>query len=141
MNVLIAGASGFIGQKLVVALQPSHGITVLGRDKANLLRHFSKPVNCVTWDRLPDLDAKSFDAVINLSGYNIAASRWNNHVKKQIIDSRVNTTAILVDWAIKSQAKPHFLCANAVGIYGMQDNDDKEELDEDTPIEIGRAHV
>lgn len=136
MKVLIAGASGFIGQKLALGLQPSHSITVLGRDQANLERHFSKPVHCVTWDSLSDLDAKSFDAVINLSGYNIAASRWSHHVKKQIIDSRVNTTAILVDWIIQAQAKPHFLCANAVGIYGMQSNDDKEALDEDTPIDF-----
>ena len=136
MNVLIAGASGFIGQKLVMALQPNHSITVLGRDRASLNHHFSQSVNCMTWDSLPDLDAKPFDAVINLCGYNIAAARWSNHVKKQIINSRVNTTATLVDWAIKNHAKPHFLCANAVGIYGIQGNDDNEELDEDTPIDF-----
>lgn len=136
MKVLIAGASGFIGQRLVLGLQPSHSITVLGRDKANLERYFSKPVHCVTWDKLSDLDANSFDAVINLSGYNIAASRWSHHVKKQIIDSRVNTTATLIDWIIQAGAKPHFLCANAVGIYGMQNNDDKEAFDEETPIDF-----
>lgn len=136
MNILIAGASGFIGQKLVTALQAEHTITVLGRDGANLKRHFMKPVSTVTWEMLPELDAKPFDAIINLCGYNIAASRWNSAVKKQLIDSRVKTTSILIDWAIKNQAKPHFICANAVGIYGMQESQDKQELDEDSPIDF-----
>ena len=136
MNVLIAGASGFIGHKLVLALQSDHVVTVLGRDMANLQRHFSKPVNTVTWEMLPDLEASGYDAIINLCGYNIAASRWSDTVKKQLIDSRVKTTATLVDWAIKQQAKPHFICANAIGIYGMQDNADNTELDEDSPIDF-----
>lgn len=136
MNVLIAGASGFIGQKLVTVLNSDHSVTVLGRDMANLQRHFLKPVNIVTWDMLSDLDPGAYDAVINLCGYNIAASRWSEAVKNQIIDSRVKTTTTLVDWAIKRHAKPHFICANAVGIYGMQNNADNEELDEDTPIDF-----
>jgi len=134
MNVLIAGASGFIGQKLVRALPPNHAITVLGREKKSLERHFSNPIKLVTWEMLPQLDANTFDTIINLCGYNIAASRWNATIKKQLIESRVKTTSALVDWAIKANAKPHFICANAVGIYGIQDSHDERELDEDTPI-------
>lgn len=136
MNVLIAGASGFIGHKLVTALQKDNCITVLGRDMSNLANHFSKPINIISWDKLPELDATKYDAIINLCGYNIAASRWNEDVKKQLIESRVNTTVALVDWLIKHHAKPHFICANAVGIYGMQDNKDDKELDEDSYIDF-----
>lgn len=136
MNLLIAGATGFIGKKLVTALQSDHTVTVLGRDLANLQRHFTKPVNTVTWESLPNLNANAYDAVFNLCGYNIAASRWSTRVKEQIIQSRVKTTSALVDWAIKQEAKPHFICANAVGIYGMQDNSDKTVLDEDSPIDF-----
>lgn len=136
MNVLIAGASGFIGHKLVTALLPHHTITVLGRDKTNLQRHFSKPIKIATWKTLPNLEAGAYDAIINLCGYNIAAKRWSGAVKKQLIDSRVKTTSTLVDWAIKAQAKPHFICANAVGIYGIQDSHDHRELDEDSPIDF-----
>lgn len=136
MNILIAGASGFIGQKLVKALQAEHSLTVLGRDSANLNRHFTKPVNIVTWEKLADLDARNFDAVINLCGHNIAASRWNSAVKKQLIDSRVKTTTRLIDWAKSKQAKPHFICANAVGIYGMQASQDNQALDDDSPIDF-----
>lgn len=136
MNILIAGASGFIGHKLVIALQPEHTITVLGRDGANLKRHFMKPVSTVTWEMLSELDARTFDAIINLCGYNIAASRWSPVVKKQLIDSRVKTTTTLIDWAIKNHAKPHFICANAIGIYGAQESQDSQEFDEDSPIDF-----
>ena len=136
VNVLIAGASGFIGHKLVTALLPHHTITVLGRDKTNLQRHFSKPVKLASWKTLPDIEAGAYDAIINLCGYNIAASRWSAAVKKQLIDSRVKTTSTLVDWAINAHAKPHFICANAVGIYGMQENHDDRELDEDSTIDF-----
>jgi uncharacterized protein (TIGR01777 family) len=37
---------------------------------------------------------------------------------------------------IKQQAKPHFICANAVGIYGNQDNGDDTVLDEESPIDV-----
>lgn len=140
VNVLIAGASGFIGQKLIKALQSSHAITVLGRDMPKLQRQFSSSIQRVTWDRLPDLDATKYDAIINLSGYNIAASRWSDAVKKQLIDSRVKTTSTLIDWAIKCKAKPHFICSNAVGIYGVQDNTDNTALDEDSPIDFKHPH-
>lgn len=136
MNVLIAGASGFIGHKLVTALQADHSITVLGRDMANLQRHFLSPIHTVTWEMLPDLEAGTYDTVINLSGYNIAASRWRVAVKKQLIESRVKTTTTLIDWAIKQHVKPHFICANAVGIYGVQGRADNEELDENSPIDF-----
>lgn len=134
MNVLIAGASGFIGQKLVKDLLPNHTITVLGREKKSLERHFSSPIKLVTWDMLPQLDANTFDTVINLCGYNIADSRWSATIKKQLIESRVKTTSALVEWAIHAHAKPHFICANAVGIYGIQGSHDEREFDENTPI-------
>lgn len=140
MNILIAGASGFIGQKLVMALQSQHSVTVLGREQAKLERYFKKPVQSVTWEMLAQQDAKPFDAIINLCGYNIATSRWNLAVKKQLIDSRVKTTAMLIEWAIKNQAKPHFICANAVGIYGVQENQDSRAFDEQTPIDFAHPH-
>ena len=140
MNILIAGASGFIGHELVHALKHEHQITTLGRNKSLLLRDFPKNITCCTWDELATLNANQFDAVINLCGLNIAASRWNDKVKKQLIDSRVSTCDILTRWMIKYQAKPHFICANAVGIYGLQANNDPGAFDENSPIDFNHPH-
>lgn len=140
MNILIAGASGFIGHELVHALKHVHQITVLGRNKSILLREYPQNINCCSWEELSTLNANQFDAVINLCGLNIAASRWNENIKKQLIDSRVNTCNILTNWMIKSQAKPHFICANAVGIYGLQQNNDPSSFDENSPIDFSHPH-
>ncbi|WED42164.1 TIGR01777 family oxidoreductase [Legionella cardiaca] len=134
MNILIAGASGFIGHELVNALLPNNKITVLGRSTKKLQQNFSANVTQTTWDTLPDLNASNYDAIINLSGHNIGDSRWNHKVKQLLIDSRVNTTTSLITWAVAQNAKPHFYCANAVGIYGLQKNGDSQTFDENTPI-------
>ncbi|QBR84606.1 TIGR01777 family protein [Legionella israelensis] len=136
MDILIAGASGFIGQELVKALKNHHQITVLGRDSSKLQDKFSKEIKQCTWDKLDELKAKNYDAVINLCGHNISAGRWTVEVKQKIIDSRVDTTTSLINWAISQNAKPHFYCANAVGIYGLQKNGDKETFNENSPIEF-----
>ncbi|MDF1678917.1 MAG: TIGR01777 family oxidoreductase [Legionellaceae bacterium] len=134
MNIFIAGASGFIGHALVEALKKEHQIATLGRDKAILKREFPTNITCYSWDELETVDANQFDAVIQLCGLNIAASRWTPAIKKQLIDSRVHTTEMLGKWLIKYNAKPKFLCANAVGIYGVQDPLDATCLDENTTI-------
>ena len=139
MNILIAGASGFIGRALVARLQSDHVLTVLGRDIRALERHFPPAVNKTTWDKLSGLNASTYEVIINLCGTNISASRWNTEVKQQIIESRVKTTGLLIDWVIQYGAQPHFISANAIGIYGPQDSNDPSSFDENSPIDFEHA--
>lgn len=120
MNILIAGASGFIGTELVNFLSPNHRITVLGRNLEKLEPLFPKDIAKLTWQNLNNQDAKQYDLIINLSGSNIGAKRWNTSVKKELIESRTLTNQQLIEWLVKHNAKPRFICANAVGIYGAQ---------------------
>ncbi len=121
MNILIAGASGFIGTELAKHLSQQHKITVLGRKLEKLESIFSKDICQLTWDNLECHDAKQYDLIINLSGASIGAKRWNTKVKKELIESRTGTNQQLVEWLMHDQAKPRFFCANAIGIYGAQD--------------------
>ncbi|NCT56265.1 MAG: TIGR01777 family protein [Legionella sp.] len=134
MNILIAGASGFIGHELVNTLHVNHKVTVLGRNKQSLFQQFSKIAACHDWGELHTLNANDYDAIINLCGENIANSRWSDTVKKNLIVSRVETSEKLINWCISQNAKPHFICANAIGIYGVQASDDTTSLDENTQI-------
>ena len=138
MKILIAGASGFIGHALVTALSKHHQVSVLGRNKKKLQQAFSNIEYCYVWDELPNIEAKQFDTIINLCGLNIADSRWNASIKQQIIDSRVTTSKKLIDWAIQQNAKPHFICANAVGIYGIQNENDLSAFDENSIINMNK---
>lgn len=134
MKILIAGASGFIGQNLVRALKKKNKITVLGRDRKKLSSLFDSDIAKYTWEELKDCDARGFDALINLCGHSIAAGRWTKALKKKIIDSRVMTTGRLLEWAAAGGAAPHFYCANATGIYGLQGNGSTDYLTEESPV-------
>lgn len=136
MNILIAGGSGFIGQELIRGMGQEHHFTLLGRHKDSSRRVCSGEFVSISWDELDKVDARQFDAVINLCGQNISASRWTDKIKEEIINSRVRSTETLIKWMLKQKAKPHFYCANAIGIYGLQANGDQTELNEDTIIDF-----
>ena len=102
MNVIVAGAGGLIGTELVKALR-ARGDQVLA-----LPRYGSAP-----WQ------VDGFDAVVNLAGANLSAKRWSPEFKKEILDSRVQTTRALVEAIDQAARKPQVLVnASAVGFYG-----------------------
>lgn len=136
MKILIAGASGSIGTALVKALQETHTLTLLSRDKNALKKRFPSSCTLIGWEDLPTTDATTFDAIINLCGENIANSRWNKRIIDKLIESRVSSNQRLIAWLKKQGAKPHYLCANAVGIYGLQETGDATALDEESPIDL-----
>lgn len=136
MDILIAGGTGLIGKALIHSFSNQHTITVLSRSHRHVAEVFGDAVKSCTWDDLTTLDAHDYSIVINLAGHNIAAGRWTEKTKQRIIDSRVNTNTRLINWLVESKAKPHYYCANAVGIYGAQKNGDPQVFDEDSPIEF-----
>ena len=133
MNILIAGASGFIGTVLTNHLAQQHKITALGRTLEKLESTFSKDITPLTWNNLKLHDAKRYQLIINLSGCSIGAKRWSLKVKKGLIESRTKTNQQLVEWLIYHHAKPRFFCANAIGIYGAQEVS-KVSFDEESPL-------
>ena len=102
MKVLIAGASGLIGTRLLVALR-ARG------DEAVALPRFG----AVPWT------VEGVDAVVNLAGASIAGKRWSPAYKKELFDSRVLPTRALVEAIAKASQKPRVLVSgSAVGFYG-----------------------
>ena len=73
MNILIAGASRFIGTILVNHLSQNHKIPVLGRKLEILESIFSNDISQLTWGNLKLHDTKQYDVIINLSGSSIGA--------------------------------------------------------------------
>jgi uncharacterized protein len=138
MNLLIAGGSGFIGKELIHALSIKHTITVLGRNMKRLEASLPPTINKLTWDNLASHDAHRYDLIINLSGSNIGAKRWSDSVKKELIESRVETNKQLIKWLIQHKAKPRFFCANAIGIYGAKETS-TESFDEEHPLPSSAA--
>lgn len=117
MNILIAGASGFIGNALAHHLvQKGHTVFTLGRRREPTKpQHFYWQPD--TGDIDLDLDLR-FDAVVNLAGENIA-SRWTRKKKQEILQSRVKATELLCKTLCQINSQPAVLInGSAMGYYG-----------------------
>ena len=120
LRILIAGASGFVGQQLVrLCQQQQYSITVLGRNAAKLKQQFPT-VAALDWNGLHTANPSDFDAVINLSGETINHLRWTKTIKNNILQSRIKATEALVKWVSKNpHPNLHFLSTSALSIYGL----------------------
>jgi uncharacterized protein len=131
-TVLIAGGTGLIGQELCEALLgKGYRIKLLGRTKRDL-PHLKSYV----WDpSKSSIDLEAFegtDYVVNLAGANVGEGRWTGHRKKELIDSRIMSTKVLIS-AIQTNHFPikKFIQASAIGYYGFSDLDiEFKETDE-----------
>ena len=130
MNVLVTGASGFVGSALVPFLtRAGHQVTPLKRSRDS--------ANSAHWDPARNeinLATGPIDAVVHLAGENLA-QRWTAEAKKRIRQSRVDGTRFLSKALANLTTKPRSLvCAAAVGIYG---NRGDEMLTEASPPGTG----
>lgn len=121
MKIAITGATGFVGRKLVLALQQrGHHIVALVRDVVAARSLLG--ADC-TLARIDDDDALASavdgaDAVVNLAGTSIA-QRWTRAARKRIVASRVALTRRVVDAITVASARPSVLVSvSAVGVYG-----------------------
>ncbi len=133
MHILLTGGTGFIGSALVPALlDRGWRVTILTRqdlpDQGN--QQFVRDLA-----QLPG-DAR-IDAIINLAGASLAARRWTSAYKREIVDSRLDTTRHLLELVERLEHPPAtFLSASAIGYYGHHGD---ERLDENAPAVEGFA--
>lgn len=134
-QILITGATGMVGKKLIFRLQKAgHQVSILSRTPKKI-----KDVRVFLWDVSKgsiDKDClNGIDTIVHLAGENIAGKLWSEKQKKEIINSRVQSTALLYR-AIQESKSPvkNFISASAVGYYG--DCGD-EILTEETPSGFG----
>jgi uncharacterized protein (TIGR01777 family) len=118
-RVLMTGATGFIGRIVARRLiERGHMVVVFCRDRAKAVDLFGPHAQLVT--TLDMLRANEhIDTVINLAGEPIAARRWSAARKAVLVESRVGTTRMLVEWALRLNRPPQLLIsASAIGWYG-----------------------
>lgn len=135
MKVLVTGASGFVGKRVVRELL-SNGdeVVVLTRSIAKAAINLGSRCKYFTWaDTTVKPPLEAFDgvqAVINLMGEGIADKRWDEAQKKKIHDSRVVGTRMLIEAIKELPKKPSVLVSgSAIGVYG---NRGEEEVTEDS---------
>ncbi len=134
LKILVTGSSGLIGQALVPFLTTQgHQVVTLGRQPDR-----SDP-NAFSWD--PDggeIDSRALenvDAVIHLAGSNLAAGRWTSARKREIRESRVRSTRVLVDAMARAERPVATLVSSsAIGYYG---DTGEHAADESAPLGRG----
>lgn len=134
LTVLVAGGTGLIGTVLIRELldRGDHVIALTREDSTPIAAH--PGLSLSRWDPetgvLNQAVVDRADAVVNLSGANVGAKRWNNSYKKTILSSRVNTTALLARAIHQSDSPPRVLLqGSASGYYGKT----SEVCDENSP--------
>jgi hypothetical protein len=132
-RVLVAGASGFIGQALVRELAKNGcQVVALTRNAVASAGRFPDGVLVAEWDGRTTAGwahhAEGALAVINLTGDSLARGRWTRAKKRRILESRTAPGAALVEAVRQARTKPLvFVQASAVGFYG---NAGEAEVDE-----------
>jgi uncharacterized protein (TIGR01777 family) len=117
-NVLISGGTGLIGSEVAAHLtQLGYSIKILTRKPTN------ESQNLYNWNiEKGQIDPKAWegtDYVISLAGSSIIGGRWTDKRKKDLINSRVDSTSLLVKTIQENNITiKHFIQASAMGYYG-----------------------
>lgn len=134
-HIIVTGGTGLVGSELTRQLQAKGcevGILTRSPKKGGAVRHFG-------WDvRAKQLDPEALewaDGIVHLAGAGIADKRWSPERKKEIYDSRVDSTRMLYE-SLKSSGKKldAFVSASAIGYYGFKTTDHKF-VESDPPAE------
>jgi len=135
MNVAIAGASGFIGTALRDALvADGHRVVPLVRPSSG-----SAGGDAIPWDpasgTIAGAELEGFDAVVNLAGAGIGDRRWTTERKRELVESRTRSAALLAS-ALADLIKPPPVLLNASGTHFYGNRGD-EVLTEDSASGTG----
>lgn len=120
MNVLITGATGLVGSKLVDLLhKDNHIIHYLTSSKSKLKNTFN--YKGFYWNpSTGEIDKNAFEdvsVIIHLAGATIV-KKWTTSYKKEIIESRVAAANLIFETLKTTPNKvTQFISASAVGIY------------------------
>lgn len=134
MNVLIAGGSGFLGSNLTnQLLQNGHRVWILSRNPERL--YLPDGVAGVGWDAKTVAGwghiVEEMDAVVNLTGENLASGIWTPARKNRFLSSRVDSGRAIVEAIRDAQRRPKVLLqSSAIGYYG---NSEDRIVAEDSP--------
>lgn len=119
MNILITGATGFIGAELrPFLLKEGHNLIIVTRNPKTHEDESAKNQRFMSWDDDLAGAMNTTDVVINMAGENIFGQRWTEKVKQKIMQSRIESTRKLVEAMQKAEHKPAvFISFSASGIY------------------------
>lgn len=121
MNILVTGASGFIGQRLVEELSTDNSVAIVYAITRKASPAVSKniiQINC-------DLSSSNFEAYlpenIDIVIHLAQSKEYKNFPEKamDIFSINIASTQILLDWSRRIRIK-HFIYASSGNVYGQK---------------------
>lgn len=131
-TVLMTGGTGFIGRKLIPALQVAgYKIIVLTRNSKTAA--LPAPVTYIeNFDQIHNRD--KIDIIINFAGEALSTGLWTEKKKTAITESRIGLTEKLNRLIARLDTLPELLLnGSAIGAYGVNPAGD---IDETTKIDV-----
>lgn len=119
-TILVAGGTGLIGKKLSQYWKNAgHKVRILTRDESDPENSFFH------WDPMKgELDKTALEGVtviVNLSGAGIGDKRWTEKRRKELFNSRIQSTRCLWRYAEKLPTLEHYISASGAVCYGYED--------------------
>ena len=123
-TVLITGGTGLIGNALSkLLLEKGYEVIILTRDSEKQQSKTSDRISYASWDiRKQTIDITSIqkaDYIIHLAGAGVADKRWTAARKKEILDSRTKSSALIINALKENDNKVKaIVSASGIGWYG-----------------------
>lgn len=124
-TMLITGGTGLIGSALTKMLTgKGHKVIILTRSQKSSV---DSNISYAIWNpkskKIDEEAIASADYVIHLSGAGVADERWTDDRKKEIVESRQQGCALLVEALMQVPNKVKVvISASAIGWYGKDEN-------------------
>ena len=130
MQIVLAGASGFLGQAW------GKSLSARGHKVVRLVRGEPSSSEEVKWDPargvIDQATVDSADVVANLAGAPLVHFPWNDSYRRTFLASRVDTTRTLAEAIARSERKPVLLAQSGIAAYGDRGT---EVITEETPVD------
>jgi uncharacterized protein len=132
-SILITGASGLVGTQLTdLLLKKGYRVAHLGRSAK------SGKVPSYVWNvKKRTIDAAALngiDTIIHLAGAGVADKRWTPERKREILESRTESSLLLYETLKKEKhSVKSVISASAIGIYGFGLDDNVIMTEESKP--------
>jgi uncharacterized protein (TIGR01777 family) len=120
-TVLITGGTGMVGQSLTnYLIERGYEVIVLTRSEKRSSRlHLSYAVWDISKQYIDPIALKKADIIVHLAGESVATKRWTKQRKEAILQSRVQSGALLVKALKENEHKVKtVIAASAIGWYG-----------------------